>query len=488
MSELKQLTVSGVKWLFTVTLIQRIMSFGTTIILARILEPADFGLFALAFVMIEGLSVLKSLGVDSALVRKKDNIEKAANTAFLLIPATGFTLFIILFFIAPVGAHFLGNPSLVNIVRALGIIFILSCFGKVPQAILYRDMKFKYRSIAELSAKIVYIITVILLALNKFGVWSLVVAYILQNIIQIGLEWYFSGWKPKFEFDKKIAFEMLNFGKFLLGSAIIGFLFSNADNFLIGKLLGVTMLGYYAFARAISNYLNEYIFSRLGVIMFPAYSKIQEDHEYIKDVVIKVLKYISMFSIPFCVILLLYAKDLLYVFFGSKWLPAENVLKILPFVALLNSLDSALWPIFLAKGQSKIDFQLNSLQTGVFLVLVIPLTIKFSLLGAGSALLISAAISFTVGIIRLKKTIGISFYKIFNSIYNPVVASAAMLIVGIFFKIYYLNSNIYFSLFLKVFLSGAVYLLSTYFLNKNIFKNFYSDFILSNKKLSKVAS
>jgi O-antigen/teichoic acid export membrane protein len=475
MSELKKLTVSGAKWVMAVTLIQRVMSFGTTIILARILEPADFGLFALAFVMIEGLNVLKSLGVDSALVRMKGDIQKAANTAFFLIPTTGFILFIILFFLAPIGARFLGNPFIGNIVRALGIIFVVSCFGKVPQTILYRDMKFNYRSIAELSAKTVYIIVVIVLALNKFGVWSLVAAYILQNIIQVSLEWYFSGWRPSFEFDKEIAWEMLNFGKFLLGSSIIVFIFTNSDNFLIGKLLGVTMLGYYAFARAISNYLNEYIFSRLGVIMLPAYSKIQDDDGYIRNVVVKVLKYIGMLSIPFCCFLLLFSSELLYVFFGNKWLPASNVLKVLTFVGLLNSADAALWPIFLAKGQSKTDFKLNVLQVGVFLLIVIPLTIKFSMMGTGFALLISSTLSFLVGILRLNKLIGLSFLAIYNSFHNSIMASLLMLIVGVFLKMYLVNINVYLGLVSKILLSGFVYVSIIYFQDKRIFHNIFNE-------------
>ena len=237
MTSLKKQTVSGVKWVLVTSIIQRILSFGATVILARILTPADFGLFALAFVMIDGFQVFKSLGFDTALVRRKEDINVAANTAFFLIPSMGVILFLILLIIAPIGAKFLNNDSVANIIRALAIIFVISCFGKVPQTILYRDMKFKFKSISEIYSTLIYVLTAVILALNKFGVWSLVIAYILRNLIQISIELYFSGWKPNFEFNKKIALEMFHFGKFVLGGSLVWFLYSNLDNLLVGKLL-----------------------------------------------------------------------------------------------------------------------------------------------------------------------------------------------------------------------------------------------------------
>ena len=260
MTTLKKQTISGVKWVFLASIAQKLLSLGATVILARILSPADFGLFALAFVMIDGFGIFKSLGFDSALVRRKDDIDKAANTAFFLIPTMGLSLFIILFFVAPLGAKFLGNPSVTNVIRALALIFVIGCFGKVPQTMLYRNMSFNYKAIAEVSDQLVYVLTAVILALNKLGVWSLVIAYVLKNIVQTSIEWYFSGWKPKLEFDKTIAWDMFHFGKFVLLSSIIGFLYGNMDNIVIAKYLGVTMLGYYAISMNISNILSDYFF------------------------------------------------------------------------------------------------------------------------------------------------------------------------------------------------------------------------------------
>jgi PST family polysaccharide transporter len=440
------------------------------------LDPADFGLFALGFVMIEGLNIMKSLGIDSALVRRQDDVKKAADTAFFLIPASGLLFFVILFIVAPVGASFLNEPSLTDIVRALGLVFLISCLGKVPQTMLYKDMKFNYRSIAELISKLIYISVVIFLALNGFGVWSLIVAYIIQNIVQVSMEWYYSGWKPTFHFDGKIAWEMFRFGKYMLASGIVGYVYSNSDNLLVGKILGVTALGYYSFARNFSNYLNENIFSRLGVILYPAYSKIQNENEELRNIVLKMIKYVSFFSFPFCCLILIYSQELLFVFFGAKWLPASNILRIITFVGVFNSISAMMWPVFLAKGQSKIEFYITLLQTSVFLILVVPLTIKYHLIGAGVALLLSSILSFLVGIIRLKQSIKLQLMPIIKSFKVSIIASLIMLFIGMTVNTVIIN-NIYYNILIKGLLSAFSYCISGYLLEKDLFinlKNLYS--------------
>lgn len=481
MVSLKQKTVSGIKWTMAASIVQRVISFGTMVVLARLLTPADFGLFALAFVMIDGFGIFKSLGFDSALVRRKDeDIEKACNTAFFLIPAMGMILFVILFFFAPIGAKFLNNPQVAPIIRTLALVFVISTFGKVPQTILYRDMKFKYKSIGEVSASITYCAVALVLALNKFGVWSLVVAYISKILVQVSLEWYFSGWKPKFEFDKLIAWDMFHFGKYILAGGIVFFLYSNLDNIVIGKLLGVTMLGFYAIAMNVSTFLSQYLLDRVGFIMYPAYSKIQEDPEDVKRVMLKALKYVSIILFPFSFGLFIFAPDILRLVFGERWLPATNILRILAFVGLFRGMGSVIWPIFAARGKAKADFQVNLVQVAIFFILIVPLAMKFKLIGVGVAVLLANLISFTVGIIRTKNIIHIKLRQIFGALRLIMVASFFMLCAALFFRSVLLTKIADYNFIISSSVSLVVYIAATYFMNRNILKEI-REIVLAEK-------
>jgi O-antigen/teichoic acid export membrane protein len=463
--------MSGIKWTFAASIAQRALALAATVILARILSPADFGLFALAFVMIDGFGIFKSLGFDSALVRRKNDIEKAANTAFFLIPAMGMILFSILFILAPIGAKFLGNPSVANVIRALAVIFVISCFGKVPQTILYRDMKFKYKSMGEVSAQLVYVLVAVSLALNKFGVWSLVIAYVLKTITQISIEWYFSGWKPKFEFDREIAWDMFHFGKYVLAGGIVWFLSSNLDNIIVGKFLGVAMLGFYAIAMNASNILNDYLLGKISIIMYPAYSRIQEDSEDVKRVMLKAVRYVSIIAFPFSFALFIFAPDILRIVFGAKWLPAAGILRILAFVGIFRALGSAMWPIFLARGRSKTDLQVSLVQIGVFFALIVPLALEFKLVGVGIAVLLSSVISFCIGLIRTKRLLKIKISQIFNAVRPALICSLLMAVIAFFLRSLTINKNIYINFMLLGGLSALVYFFATYLMNRNIFKD-----------------
>ena len=477
MTTLKKQTISGVKWVFLASIAQKLLSLGATVILARILSPADFGLFALAFVMIDGFGIFKSLGFDSALVRRKDDIDKAANTAFFLIPTMGLSLFIILFFVAPLGANFLGTPSVTNVIRALALIFVIGCFGKVPQTMLYRNMSFNYKAIAEVSAQLVYVLTAVILALNKLGVWSLVIAYVLKNIVQTSIEWYFSGWKPKLEFDKTIAWDMFHFGKFVLLSSIIGFLYGNMDNIVIAKYLGITMLGYYAISMNISNILSDYFFAKVGMVMYPAYSKLQDDSEDIKKVMLKALRYISTVILPFSFGLFVFAPDILRVVYGQKWLPATNVLRILAFVGIFRSLGSAIWPVFMARGKSKVDFQIGLTQVVIFFVLLILLAGKFKLIGAGIAALLAALIAFVIGLHRMKKIANIRPLDIFEAL-KPALGCSLLMLVGAFLiKSLMASQHVAYGFLISASSAALIYAGATYVTNRSVLKDMKEAFI-----------
>lgn len=479
MISLKHKTISGIKWTFAASIAQRVISFGTMVFLARLLTPMDFGLFALAFVMIDGFGIFKSLGFDTALVRRKgDDIERACNTAFFLIPAMGMILFIILFFFAPIGARFLNNPQVTPIIRTLGIIFVISTFGKVPQTVLYRDMKFKYKSIAEVSASVVYCAIAVLLALNQFGVWSLVIAYIAKNFVLISIEWYFSGWKPKFEFDKALAWEMFHFGKYILGGGIIWFFYSNADNLLIGKLLGVTMLGYYAISLNIATFLSQYFLGKISQIMLPAYSKIQDDTADTGRVMTKMLRSISIVSFPFSFILMVFAPDILSFVFGEKWLPATSILRILAVLGISRSLNATIAPAFVAKGKSKLDFQINLMMLGIFLGLIVPLGLKFKLLGVGIAVVLSSLFSLLAGLARLKKYLQIDPRIVLNAVKEPFFCALSIPIVGFSLKMLFQAT---FSprpvFFIAVGGALSAYMFLTFMINKTSLKDIKEAFI-----------
>jgi O-antigen/teichoic acid export membrane protein len=474
MNELKRQTVSGIKWLVGSSFLQKAISVGTMVILARILGPADFGLFALAFIAIDALGLFKSMGFDSALIQRKDNVEKAANTAFFIIPVLGILLYLILAISAPLIGKFLNNEQVVGIIRALGIIFVISCFGKVPAALMEKNMQFRQVSLIEISTSIVFSASAIILALMGMGVWSLVIAYILKVVNQNALLFIFAKWRPRLEFDKKIALEMLHFGKFLFLGGVVWFLKMNLDNLLVGKLLGVTALGIYAIAFNIANFGADYFSSKVYRVIFPAFSKIQDDKYDLRQAFLKTTKIVSILAFPFCVILFLMGDELIRVIYGLKWLEAVPVLKILAFAGLFNTLPVAMGPLFNASGHPKAGFWFSVIQVVIFLLFIAPAAKLFGLVGIGIVVSVSALVAVIAYLPFTMKLISLKITDIFNCLKSGLGSSLPMGLGIILLKYTLPKCNIgnmfYYNFAALAIFAVAIYGLFLFRIEKIIFK------------------
>ncbi len=475
LTELREKTLSGMKWVFLSSFSQRVIGLVTTIFLARLLMPSEFGLFALAFVMIDGFGLFKSLGFDTALLRwQGKDAEEAADTAFLLVPFFGMTLTLTLHFFAPYGASLLGNPEVTPVIRMLAFIFIFSCLAQVPGALIQKRLDFWQKATPEIAAGILYSVSAVTFAFRGFGVWSLVYAYLLKTILYMSMIWIFAGWRPRFRFRPHLAAEMFQFGKFIFLGSLLGFLRNNLDNFVVGKMIGLSALGYYAIAFNLAAFLSQHLITRMQGVFFPVFSKIQEDTEVLRRGFLKSFKMTSIVAIPFSLFLLIAGPNFLETVYGSKWAPAGPVLRILALAGLFRALGGIMSPVFLAKGRSRLDFVLNILQAILFFLLMIPAAHFFGLEGVGVSVLVSSLAAFVLGAVRLRQIIQISIKQMLLLMKPAFVGSGVMLAVfGALSAgrslLGYLTAPAAVTAFIVVCgLSGIVYFLSVLVLDRDV--------------------
>ena len=360
MITLKQKTVSGFKWLLVNNILQKVISVGTFAILARILEPSTFGLFAMAFIAIDGISLFKTFGLDGGIIQKKNIPEKANHTAFFIILGLSILLAFICFGLAPFVGTFFNNHELGSIIRALGVVFVMSGFGRVPSAVLTKQLRFKLISIIALIGSIVNCFFAVIFALLWPNVWSLVGAYVIRHSVMAFLSWYFSGYRLKWEFDLKLAKELFGFGKFLLGLSFISYVASNASNVIIGKILGAAAVGYFTLAYNIGNFINNQFTYTISRVMFPAYSAVQDDRKIVGQAYLKVVKFIMMLSLPYSIALICLSKEFVLTIYGERWLSIVPLIRLLGFVQMVAPIFFTGSPVYQGCGRPDYDFKLNS--------------------------------------------------------------------------------------------------------------------------------
>jgi len=474
MSSLRKKTVSGFKWVAFSNYAQKGLSVITFIILARLLEPKVFGLFAMAFIVIDGLQLFRNFGLGAALIQRNDNVDEASHTIFWMMPFMGIGVFVLLFFIAPMASLALREESLIPILRTLGLIFVLGSMESVPKVLLSKALKFKELAIRELFSSILYSGSAVIFALNNMGVWSLVYAYILRRTSMLLLAWKLVDYRPKFVFSRKIAFELLHFGKFVLGSSATLFLIKNVDKFILGRILGAATLGYYALAYNIATITTTHLSSLMHRVLFPAFSRIQDDKNAVKNQSLKIMKMLSIFSVPFGIIVILLSSQIVELVYGAKWLPMVPSLRILSLISIFLPLMSLSGPIFIACGKPQWQF-LTRLITISSMVIGIPIGVSVAgLFGGAIAVTGSNLVIIPVVLILFKRLINIRAVDIAALLRPSFLSGFIMAIVIYILKLLlpsYLAGVSLNGYILLGFLicGGGSYLITFYLLDKDIF-------------------
>ncbi|MBN1688135.1 MAG: lipopolysaccharide biosynthesis protein [Candidatus Omnitrophica bacterium] len=473
MKGLKQKAVSGVKWMMIVKITQKMSSVVTFAILARILEPSVFGLFAMAFILIDGLGIFQSFGIDSGLIQRKDSRDIANHTAFSVILFFGVVVFSLCMLLAPLAGKFFGNPEVTVVVQALGIIFVINSFGKVPSALLTRRMKFRTISFIRLASSFVNSICAISFALISPTIWSLVWAYIIKGVVMVILLFFSSGYRVKFQYEKKAAKELFSFGKFIVGLSILSYVMDNMNNIVVGKMLGTTILGYFALASNIGNFINSHFTQLISRVMFPAYAAIQNNLATVRKTFLKIVSFISCLSFPFSFFIILAAEEIVLTIYGAKWVPMIPLMQLFGIVQIISPLGASSWPIFMGCGKPDYQFRLNLARVIFRLPVLIGFAYVWGAEGAVYAMILTSLIFVPINLYLVKRIVDYRLRELVIRIKSTFIACVAMSSIIVLSKYGMGQMNVMRELYaLKLAIlsavGGSVYLLTLYWADRTL--------------------
>jgi len=343
----------GIFWVAMSQAGNKAVAFVVQIILARILMPEDFGLVAVANLAIASLQLFSELGFTSALIYRKDHVKEASWTAFLLVLMGGLAATLIGIIGAPAVAWFFKDPRVTPLLRVLSVTMLLSAFGQVPLALLAKELDFKKRLVPMVVPSIGNGLVSVICALSGLGVWSLVAGRITHSLLTSILAYVVTDWRPKWTFNWGLAGEMFDYAKHIIGSQLLIFGITNVDDMFVGRILDAAALGAYGLAYSLSNLPATQITRIVGQVMFPAFSKIQDDAAAMKRVFFEMTHYVSLLSIPIAVATIVFAGDFVYVLYGGKWAAVIVPLQYLGVYGLIRSIAANMGNIFKASGKTK---------------------------------------------------------------------------------------------------------------------------------------
>jgi len=364
---LKRRTVTGVAWSTFARGAYGLIQFVTTIILVRSLLPEDYGLLGMAAVFIGFASLLADFGFSASLIQLADIEEVHMSSVFWLHMAIGTALGFLFFLGAPFLAAFYETPALAPVARVLAVTFVITAAGGVPISLLQRRMTFDRLAWAEINAAVVAGGVAIAMALNGFGVWSLVVQLLLMNLCRTGFGFYFAGWRPQRLYSRSAIRQMLHYSGNLFGFNFINYWARNSDGLLIGKVIGSGALGIYT--RGFSLLApTAHVVGILTNVMFPALSSIQGEPDRVARVYLRTVRMIALVNFPFLLALLVVADSAVAVLFGDQWLSVGPVLKILCLLGVTRTVHSTLGWIFVSQGRTDLMFRWGAVSSTVTIV------------------------------------------------------------------------------------------------------------------------
>ncbi len=350
----KQVTTSAA-WVGLSTLIVKLLAFITvSLVLARVLEPSDFGLVGLAWLAINAFDFLRELGITGALVYRQDDEEDsiAADVAYISLAAASVVIYAIVFISAPwIERFFSDTEGLAAILRVLALTMLINAIGQVPYTLMAKKLDFRNKAIPEIIAGVGNSIVAITMALNGFGVWSLVGGYLTDSILRNTLVWFFSSWRPRLRFERRVWREMLDYGKHLVSSRVLIFGITNIDDAMIGRVLGAESLGFYTLAYRLSNLPATHITKLISNVMFPAFSQIQKEQARIRNIFFQTIHAVGLIAIPLSVATVILGPNFVHNYYLGRWDDAILAMQWLTLYGFIRSIAANMGPILKAMGK-----------------------------------------------------------------------------------------------------------------------------------------
>ena len=316
----------------------QVAQFVISVILARLLEPNDFGILAIVMVFIGFANFFVKNGLVFSLVQKKETLDLDFSTMFWFLLLTAVVIYTILFFIAPLIVIFYANEKLILIIRVLGLTVIFGALSSVQESYIQKKFLFKKLFFISLAVVVLSGFLGIYLAFFGFGIWALVWQQISSVFLMCVFMLFMISWKPSFYFSFVNAKKLLNFGYKVLISHLLDFVYINSINLLIGKFYSTTILGFYNMGEKFPQTVVGNVNDSIGAVIFPTLSNVQDDIEQFKQIMRRGLLTSCFILFPLMALLASTAAQTVNFILGEKWLPCVIFLQISCFIF-------SLWPI-----------------------------------------------------------------------------------------------------------------------------------------------
>ena len=420
--------VKSVKWTFFAEILPRISAPIVILFLARLLTPADFGIVAIATIVIGFAAIFQSLGFEQALIQRETDVNTAANIVFWSNVSLSLVIYVAAYVAAPYVADFFHTPAATAVIRVLCLQIVLTAFVTVHSSLLQRGFQFKTIFLARSANSVIPLIVTVPLAFFLHNVWALVIGSLVGSIVQLTLFWYFSKWRPEFSYDIALAKKLMRFGLWVTLEMFLGWVILYGDNLVVGNALGVYALGVYTVGWNLVTLVFGLVMSPLTPVAYSSFSRLQSNLNELRAGFLKATKFIVTLALPLGAGLAVTAQPVASLVFGQRWVGIEIVIAGIGLVFANAWLVGINGEAYRAIGRPDMTVKL--------LVIAVLYYIPVYILAAPKGLLVFCIARLAVGVAGLplhfyvaNRLFGVPFTYLKNLVKLPFIATLIMSIL-----------------------------------------------------------
>ena len=428
----------GVLWATVTSISAKVATLVSAVILARLLEPADFGLLALGTALITISQYATQTGFESAIIQRQDKPEEFLNAAWTFELLRCAILFVVVFAVAPLLGSMFEEPRAVAVVRAVGVTILLQGLRNIGAVYFRKHFDFHKQFGLEVAPLVLYAPLVIVLALYLRNVWALVWANLAASLLACILTYAMHEYRPRFDFSLKKAASLFQFGKWVLGNSILVMARDQGTTLFVGKLLGIPALGFLNRADAFSTSIFQQLYDIAWKVGYPAYAHMQASPQKFKAAYLKTLHLLTLIGLPMAVGALVLSDDFVRLILTDKWSPIVPLMELLCLQAVVYLINTPGLIAFQASGNPAFVTKMSLFGILVLAAIIYPLSARYGVTGVVAALGISALAPAPLIWGASMRLVGCSFMEWLKPIGCSAISTGAMVIAMVLIRTYVL--------------------------------------------------
>lgn len=428
MTNIGRTVAVGALWMIALKFIERGIGVVSTVILARLLIPADFGLVAMAMAVFAILELAGQFGFDHAIIRDQKSTRSHLDTAWTMTVIHGLLSSVLLIALAGPVSAFFNEPRLEHVVYALALIAAVQGFENAGIILFRKELKFRKEFNFFLAKKVIAFVCTVLLAFAFKSYWALVGGILASRTASVALSYIVHPYRPRLCLSA--SRELLGFSKWILLTGVLGYLKGRGPDFLLGRFAGAASVGVFRISSELSALPTTELMFPIARVAYPGYARVAHDRDALKDAFLAVQGYIIMLTLPAGIGIVVLADPFVKALLGFNWLDAIPLIQILGLYGALRVFQITNNAIFNVLGKPYWNTVLMALE----LVAVLPLLgwliySGHTIEAAAWSYLVGSAIAVPFAVVLISQFLGLNFADRARITWRPVLGTILMTVV-----------------------------------------------------------